>query len=170
MNKFDALQILGLSGKVTQADIKKAYKRKAQANHPDKNPAGAEIMKLINVAYESVKNLEEEIEVFKNESMENYPAELVAAINAINHLGLNIEVCGLWVWVSGDTKPHKETLKANGFYWSKNKSMWYFRPQKAKSYKRFSKNKNEWAMDEIRNTFGASSPNFKQGTRALNNA
>ena len=58
-----------------------------------------------------------------------YADKLNDAINAIIHLqGLRIEVCGLWVWVSGDTRTHKESLKAAGYYWASKKFMWYFRP------------------------------------------
>ena len=39
--------------------------------------------------------------------------------------GIEIEVCGSWVWVSGDTKPHKERLKALGFCWHSKKHCWY---------------------------------------------
>lgn len=56
MNKYEALQLLGLTGTLSQADIKRAYKRKAQEFHPDRNPAGLELMKMINVAYDLVKN------------------------------------------------------------------------------------------------------------------
>lgn len=31
-----------------------------------------------------------------------------------------------WYWVSGDTKPHKEALKAAGGRWSSKRSAWYF--------------------------------------------
>lgn len=48
MNINEALNILNLSGSVTKADIAKAYKRLAVKYHPDKNPTGAEMMKIIN--------------------------------------------------------------------------------------------------------------------------
>jgi hypothetical protein len=28
---------------------------------------------------------------------------------------VEIEICGLWVWVGGETKKHKDTLKAAGY-------------------------------------------------------
>ncbi|HAK9055102.1 TPA: J domain-containing protein [Salmonella enterica] len=38
MNVQEALNVFGLSGEVTEADIKKAFKRLAVQFHPDKNP------------------------------------------------------------------------------------------------------------------------------------
>ena len=156
MTKFEALQILGLIGVVSNADIKLAYRRKAQAFHPDRNPAGAEIMKMINVAYDIVKD-ETDVEVFESDVMADYPEVLAAAINAILSLNLTLEICGLWVWVSGETKTHKEVLKASGYMWAPKKKMWYYRPAQAKARK-YSSNKNEWSMNDIREKFGASRP------------
>lgn len=164
MNKFQALQILGLTGTVTKADIKIAYLRKAKEFHPDRNPAGTEIMKMINVAYELVKD-EDNIVVFENAEMANYPESLAAALNALQGLDLLIEICGLWIWVSGDTKAHKTALKAAGYHWSPNKSMWYFRPAKAKSRKYMAPSKAEWSMDEIRTTFNSIRPNIKGNSK-----
>jgi len=37
-------------------------------------------------------------------------------------IGVDIEICGAWVWVTGDTRTHKEVLKENGYkYASKRK-------------------------------------------------
>jgi hypothetical protein len=36
------------------------------------------------------------------------------------------KIVGLWLWVSGDTKPIKSGLKEAGFRWSPNKEKWYF--------------------------------------------
>lgn len=38
---------------------------------------------------------------------------------------------GCCIWVSGDTKPHRETLKEFGFRWAPKKSAWYWKPQAA---------------------------------------
>ncbi|MBQ9003779.1 MAG: hypothetical protein IJ087_18190, partial [Eggerthellaceae bacterium] len=38
---------------------------------------------------------------------------------------------GCCIWVSGDTKPHRETLKDFGFRWSPKRSAWYWKPQAA---------------------------------------
>lgn len=125
MNIKDALAILNIQlDNVTQEDIKTAYRRAAAKYHPDHNPAGLEMMKLVNVAYDTLKDYEGKAEP----SAMDYGGTINTALNAIINLGLKIEVCGSWVWVGGDTKPHKETLKAAGFMWAVKKRLWYFRP------------------------------------------
>lgn len=64
--------------------------------------------------------------------------------------GIEIEVCGSWVWVTGDTKPHKEELKALSFRWSSNKSAWYFHRD---GYKK--RSKKSLTLDEIRGYYGS---------------
>ncbi len=50
-----------------------------------------------------------------------------AAIEKIITLeGLEIEICGLWVWVGGNTRPYKHELKATGYSWALNKGKWFF--------------------------------------------
>ena len=50
-----------------------------------------------------------------------------AAIEAIIMLdGLDIEICGLWVWVGGETKRHRKELHAAHFRFSGPKLKWYF--------------------------------------------
>lgn len=56
-----------------------------------------------------------------------------AVLDAVQDMpGVGAELNGTWLWISGDTKPHKETLKALGCMWSPNKKVWYKRPPNAK--------------------------------------
>jgi curved DNA-binding protein CbpA len=160
MNKFEALQLLGLSGIVSNKEIKTAYRRKAQQFHPDKNPAGTEMMKLFNVAYDIVRDLDN-VDVRDNAVMANYPEVLEAALNAVLNLDLTVEVCGLWIWVSGDTKPHKEALKSAGYLWSPKKLMWYFRPNTAKR-RYFMKTGGAWTHQKIKDMYGVLHPEKKE--------
>ena len=52
--------------------------------------------------------------------------KISSAIAIVQSLHLKAEVTGVWLWVYGDTKPVKETLKANGFRWASGKKLWYF--------------------------------------------
>ena len=130
MNQYDALKVLGLSGQVTQGDIKKAYKKACSKYHPDKNPAGLEIMKMVNVAYDTLKNFDGQASVTQDAAQ--YGDEVANALNKISGLGLIIEICGAWVWVTGKTKEQRELLKISGFKWAPKKECWYFRPMDAK--------------------------------------
>jgi hypothetical protein len=147
MNKFEAVKILNLTGEINQEAVKQAYRRACMKYHPDRNPAGLEMMKLINVAYELLCN--EADFSFTNDT--NYDSKLNdAIIAAMAFEGVVIEVCGIWVWLSGNTKQHKEAIKASGFKWASKKMQWYFRPD---DYKSFSRGK--LSMDEIRERHGS---------------
>ena len=66
--------------------------------------------------------------------------------------GLNIELCGSWIWISGETKVNKETLKALGCRWASKKLMWYWRNEKDAVRSRGTK-----SMDYIRTKYGSES-------------
>ncbi len=109
MKLNDAAQILGLSGEVTKEEIKQAYRQAALKFHPDRNPAGAEMMKIINAAYDVLKDYAGEIETEDSDGEAgNYPDAVNDVLNAIIGLdGLDIEICGAWVWVDGETYRHR---------------------------------------------------------------
>ena len=64
--------------------------------------------------------------------------------------GIEVELVGSWIWISGDTKTHKATLKEIGCNWASKKLMWYWRPEEFKSYGRKST-----SMNDIRNKYGS---------------
>lgn len=154
MKITDAANVLGLSGNVTQADIKKAYRAAALKYHPDKNPAGAEMMKIINAAFDVLKDFCGDISLDEDSQESNYSDALNAALNATFECsGLSIEICGAWVWVSGETYQHKAILKGAGFKFASKKKAWYFRPENWKS-----RSRGSLSMDEIRDTYGSIQP------------
>lgn len=68
---------------------------------------------------------------------------------ALNLDGVEVELMGLWVWISGNTKAHKEAIKANGGWkWSPTKSTWYFAGVP-------SFNRKPQSLDSIRDTYGS---------------
>lgn len=160
MNIHDAAKILSLSGTVTPQDIKQAYRKAALQYHPDKNPAGSEMMKIINAAYDVLKDYEGELlsSVDGEGSAQNYSYEVNVALNiAINLDGLSIEICGAWVWISGNTYKYKAVLKEAGFKYASKKKLWYFRPDDWTS-----KSRGSYSMDDIRGKYGSVSPGQKQ--------
>ena len=148
MNKYDACRILNILGDYTPESVKAAYRKACALYHPDRNPAGLEMMKLVNQAYDAIRGESGTSTIDINAA--DYGQELCAALNAIMQCGLIIELCGAWAWVSGNTKDHKETLKTNGFKWASKKLMWYFRPADAKTFSRGKK-----TIDEIRSKYGS---------------
>lgn len=164
MNINEALNVLNLTGTVSKAEITKAYKKLAVKYHPDRNPTGAEMMKVINAAYEFLKGLErEEITHTDTENAYNYSEDLEAVIfEVLKMKGVVIEICGNWIWLSGETKAFKDQIKALGFFWAGKKAKWYYRPAEHKSRRH-----KAWDMDQIRNKYGSSIMNGT-GFTALN--
>lgn len=123
-------------------DLKKEYRKLALKYHPDRQNGDAEMMTKVNLAYETtLKRLKDQAEHEQSKDPESTTFTDVNSIkddgfrevlNKIIHLDLEIEVCGRWVWVSGNTRPHKDSLKDAGFYWASKKKMWYWRPEDAK--------------------------------------
>lgn len=152
MNINEALNLLNLSGTVSKEEIKKAYKKMAMKYHPDRNTAGVEVMKALNAAFEFLSSLDmEEVTHTNEEEAYNYAEDLADVIEVLQTLeNVEIEVCGNWIWLSGNTKPYKETLKELGCYWASKKLKWYYRPEEHKSCRH-----KAWDMEKIRSKYGS---------------
>lgn len=109
-----------LNGSIrTLEELKKAYHRLCLKLHPDVGGSDDE-MKILNAEYErlfeQVKNIHVNKvgETYERETDETPEAfqELIAELLKMD--GIEIEIIGCFVWVSGNTKPHKEQLKALG--------------------------------------------------------
>lgn len=145
--------MLYFEGLTQENEIKARYKELAKANHPDLGGC-VEVMKVINLQYEKVitgayqragKSITEIDELLANDLV------LREKLNEIIQcVGVEVEICGRWIWVSGDTKPIKEVLKAASFKWAKNKCSWFWRAEEDKSY-----NRKKMTLDEIRQTHGS---------------
>jgi len=160
MKLEDAAKLLGLTGDLTKAVIKRAYQVASSKYHPDKG-GSKEMMQAVNAAYEALKGFEGNLEAGDLDY-----ADLLndALLKIIDLPGLVIEVCGAWIWVTGDTKPHSAALGRKeggaGFFWAKKKKSWYFRPSDWKSASR-----GNWSMDKIRDTHGSDRVKGKQQMR-----
>jgi len=149
MKQSDAANILNITGELTKEIIKKAYKRAAAKYHPDKEGGNVETMKMVNEAYETLKDYEGVVEANNFE----YPDLVADAINKVIDLeGIIIEVCGNWVWLTGETKIHSKQLGRDGagFKYARKKRAWFFRPDDYKSSSRGS-----MTLDDIRYNHGS---------------
>ena len=90
--------VLGLDAKATEADIKKAYRKKARDSHPDKNPndpnAAKKFMK-IKEAYDFLSNNAKRAEYDNKQAQEKRDAQRWAAYQVIAFLPLEIGVVSI---------------------------------------------------------------------------
>lgn len=95
----------------TLEDLKKQYKKLAFQNHPDRGGKTSD-MQEINAEYEALfsrlkdthKNAEGEFYTARTATTET-ATEFMDIIEKLIHMeGIEIEVCGSWVWVTGDTQ------------------------------------------------------------------
>jgi len=150
MNRTEALNILNPDGN-SPDDLKTAYRRACKKYHPDVNPHSLELMKLVNLSFEFLtKNINK-----WNCSQSNNDTPLTEKMqelfDKIKHfVGIKSELCGTWLWLSGETWRYKKELKSFGFRWASKKHQWYWRPE---GYHK--RTKKVFTMNEIRSTFGS---------------
>lgn len=113
----------------TVESLKKAYRAAAKLYHPDINPNGLELMKLVNAAMDLLTSGFDSWSMDSNEPGEETPLTeaLQAIFDRIKHcIGIKAEICGTWLWVTGNTRPYKELFKEIGLKWSAPKCSWYW--------------------------------------------
>ena len=144
----------------TLEDLKKEYRRLAMLHHPDVGGT-VEEMQAINAAYDA---LHEVLKQAHNQTADEYhqttetPEEYREIIETLLRMdGLEVELCGSWLWIGGNTRAHKEELKAAGCRWSSNKKLWYWRH--AEEGHRW--HKGNKTMNQIRSKYG--SQTFRSG-------
>lgn len=153
MNLTQALSILRPEEK-SEAGLKAAYKKACLKHHPDKG-GDVEIMKLVNAAYDFLKNMdswwtgEQSRKANRTTPLTETMQDLIDKIKGFQ--GCKIEIIGSWLWISGNTRPVKDQLKALGFKFSRNKIAWFYHEDG--SYRRFSK--KNFSMNDIRAMHGS---------------
>lgn len=154
----------------TLEELKKEYKRLALENHPDRG-GDVEVMKAINAEYDIMFNRVKDIhvnakgETYTKENTET-PSEFKDIIDKLIRMeGLEIEIIGCFIWLSGNTKAHKDNIKALGFKWHSTKKMWYKAPE---DYRK--KSKKKYSIEEIRDMYGTSGTFTGKGALQLQGA
>jgi len=148
----------------TIEEIKKQYRKLAQQFHPDHNrdTDTNKIMAEINSQYEKFRY--QKFTATNHETKKTYEQEFdpfdgyrEIIDQIINLQGITIELCGSWLWITGETKQHKETLKELGFTFAFKKTAWYWKPG---TYRK--KSKKELNLDQIRNLYGSNRVNREE--------
>lgn len=135
--------------------LKHEYRRLCMIHHPDRGGDTA-TMAAINDEYDEAFRRIQSGRTATQQTTEAHEAEEApeafrAVISRLVILaGINIEICGSWVWVTGSTYPNRESLKAAGLRYSKGKAAWYWKPEGS-----YSKARRNYSMAEIRELHGS---------------
>lgn len=120
-------------------EIKKRYRTLAKKHHPDKG-GDVRIMQEINAQYHKALEGQHKTEYTGSDDKphtyyynEETESEIMSKLNQVLAAplpGCEVWIAGLYIWIRGDTRPHKETIKAfGGFWWNRRRSAWSWKPQ-----------------------------------------
>ncbi|MCL2220803.1 MAG: molecular chaperone DnaJ [Oscillospiraceae bacterium] len=148
----------------TLDELKALYRKLAMKHHPDRG-GNDEAMKLINNEYD--KLFEQTKNCHRNAKGETYTREtaeapehfrnIVLSLIRLNMDGVDIELIGSFLWLSGNTKQYKDEIKNLGFKWSKNKLSWYLAPD---GYRK--RSRKDFSMADIRHMYGSRGVNAEE--------
>ena len=141
-------------------DVKRTYRELCKQYHPDLNKVDTtETMKQINAEYETAFNRFKNIHESADDNTKTYTsntettetaAEFMEIINSlIKCEGLEIDLVGRWIWLTGNTFSYKDIIKGLGFRWANKKKAWYYHKDEDRSH-----NRKEMSLDEIKKLHG----------------
>lgn len=134
-------------------ELKKVYRQLSKKLHPDVGGTD-ELFKMLNEIYNNIL----ENKVYYSSDCK-FDIELEKVISQILHFeNIVIEVIGSWIWVGGDTKPIKETLKSLNFKYRSKKKLWSYGEMKGR-------NPHQKSMEEIKSKYGCEVVKTKQRER-----
>lgn len=137
-------------------ELKREYHRLAFVYHPDKGGDIAQ-MQAVNVEYEArlcylVDNPQTENANYNAGREYEVGQRYKDIIGKIIRLpSIEIEICGSWIWVGGNTFSVREQLSAAGLYWAKKKCKWFWKPEEWRPKRRHQPKSMEW----IRHIYGS---------------
>jgi hypothetical protein len=150
------------AGFKTRDEIKEEYRRLCRLHHPDlfanESPEiqaeQTRTMQAINTEYRAAMDAAVRAEK-PGQSEASYAgsadvAERIRqAIEAVIRFDqIEIEICGAWLWLHGETYAIKDHLKASGYRWGRQKRLWYFAGVASSS-------RTSHSMEEIRERYGS---------------
>ena len=145
MNWFDGCQTL--------EEVRIRYRDLARKHHPDVGGSTRD-MQDINSAYTSACKGHTRRQAPNR--AESYYAHMDFVSEVLRKIILQllrlpeikIEICGSWLWVTGNTRPVKEDLKGIGLRFSGKKQAWYYAGCPTASHGKYS-------LNQIRSFYGS---------------
>lgn len=150
----------------TLEELKKEYRRLAMIHHPDHGGDTA-TMQAINGEYsEAFARLKNQHNAAADEAHQTTetPEEFIAIISQLLRFpGLIVELCGSWLWITGETYAIKDQLKAAGCRWSSSKKAWYWHhPEEGHRW-----HKGTATMSDIRTKYGSQTYKGRNAAEAI---
>lgn len=150
----------------TLDELKKEYRRLAMIHHPDHGGDTA-TMQAINGEYaETFARLKNQHNAAADEAHQTTetPEEFIAIISQLLRFpGLIVELCGSWLWITGETYAIKDQLKAAGCRWSSSKKAWYWHhPEEGHRW-----HKGTATMSDIRTKYGSQTYKGRNAAEAI---
>lgn len=154
----------------TMDEVRSEFRRLCLKLHPDKNPKEqaehyTELFKEMTAEYEiflewfipkanaynEQKAKQENKDYWTTFTFEQESEIGKMIVKLMQFKGIIIDVCGTWLWLSGDTKPYKDRLGKNGlgFKWANQKQKWHWTPYEWKK-----KNHKVLPMEKIYELYG----------------
>jgi curved DNA-binding protein CbpA len=144
---------------LTVESVKARYRELAMLHHPDRGGNTA-TMQDVNLAYhQTLERLDGEeshdsanrVHRYRyDRDQEQAIMDKVGALLALKMPGVELYLIGLWLWIVGDTRPHKEALKAAGCCWHSKRGCWYWRAQEQRHYGR----RNAGSLGDLARKYG----------------
>lgn len=132
----------------TAEEIKNRFKELAKQLHPDCG-GDAEQFKAMKAEYDEIIKTGVNFTADDKENAESMAA-FADILEKIIHLdGINIEIVGSWLWITGNTYPVRAELKEAGFKFGSKKKAWYFH------FGEYHGRKNNNSLDDIRIKYGS---------------
>lgn len=139
------------SGLKTLKAIKDEYKHLVKIHHPDVGGDTATMQEINRQYGDAIDWIKKHGEGFEQAAArQEVPEKYAAAVAAVVNLaGIDVDLVGSWIWVTGSTYLHKDIIKAAGYRWASKKRAWYWRPEDC-AVSRSSKK----SLDEIKDKYG----------------
>lgn len=129
--------------------LRREYHRLCIVMHPDKGGDHEEFCRM-KAEYEEMLPGAIAGEDPKRGFTMAYEREIMEMIEKLMNIpGIIIDICGSWLWISGNTMDVRENLKALSFRFSGKKKNWYWSP-----YRSNGKRRGRYTMEQIYNKFG----------------
>ena len=148
----------------TLDELRKEYRRLAMMYHPDKG-GDTHLMQVLNDQYERLSkkliNCNADFSEGRKEYEQQVSEEIRDRLDRIIFIqGIDIEIIGSWIWITGNTFAVRETLKGEGFMFSHVKAAWYWHKGEYRK-----KSGKIMSMDAMRDAWGSEKIESKYANR-----